>query len=67
VERAKLRLGLEKPLKVLPSWYSILLMAEQWGQLPWIIAGDNQEVLWFLRARVVNSIRADISNKKKKK
>lgn len=65
MERAKLRLGLEKPLKVLPSWYSILLMSEQWGQLPWKITGDDNEALWFLRARVVNSIRAEISGKKK--
>lgn len=32
-----------------PVWAAVLVAAEDWGQTPWEIAGDDERVIWFMR------------------
>jgi hypothetical protein len=32
-----------------PVWAAVLIAAEDWGQKPWEIAGDNEPAKWFYR------------------
>jgi hypothetical protein len=49
-----------KDVKV-PYWFNILLMAEAFGQLPWVVAPSSKGSHWWMaRYQVVQRLRAEI-------
>ena len=65
-ERQLLQVAFEKGTATAPKWIRILDAAKDWGQLPWVIAEDDQKQLWFRRYSIVEGIRAKALNKRSK-
>ena len=56
-------MGLEKGIPILPAWYGVIRMAQNWQVPAWEISPDYPAVFWYIRAQFVWNLEAKLKEK----